>query len=197
MPGRLAALAARSNRVAGGPHLHPAAARLLRWVLPLCLLAAAAVAGQGLYRVVGTPAAAVTTGAPSLSLGSGSGAGTASLPPRTPAPSPATSQGTTRTGPPEPVTKPVVVINASNVTGLAGRTATLLRQRGVSVAAIGNLAAAQRPAIRTVYYPPGGRGQARTLAALTGASAVAPAPQWLGAHGRLVLVVTGATLVRS
>jgi LytR cell envelope-related transcriptional attenuator len=87
-------------------------------------------------------------------------------------------------------------MNASGVTGLAGRTATLLRARGVSVAAVGNLNTSdstQRPSTRTVFYPPGGRGQAQTLAVLSDAPAVAPAPGWLPTAGKLVLVLTDAS----
>jgi hypothetical protein len=91
----------------------------------------------------------------------------------------------------------VVVVNASNITGLAGRTAQQLRRRGISVASIGNLAAYARPSARTVFYPPGDRDQARLLATLADAPAVAPAPTWLAQGGRLVLVVTADTSLTS
>ncbi len=168
-------------------------------LLPLCLLAATTVAVVGLFRVVGQPAASpVSQQSPSLKLGAAAdqavvplaGAPDSTRPaahPTRPAPTHVTAPATV-----QPVTKPVVVMNASGITGLAGRTATLLRERGVSVAAIGNLsptAGTQRPAMRTVFYPPGGRGQAQTLAALSDAPAVAPAPQWLQPAGKLVLVL--------
>jgi hypothetical protein len=174
---------------------------LLRLLLPLCLLGAAAVAVAGLFRVVGQPSASPDTAqSPSLRLGAaGAGAGAVPvaaatkaappLPRPTQAPPAAASTAL-------PVTKPVVVMNASGISGLAGRTATLLRERGVSVAAIGNLSTSggtQRPSTRTVFYPPGGRGQAQTLAVLSDAPAVAPAPEWLQTAGKLVLVLTDAT----
>jgi hypothetical protein len=88
-----------------------------------------------------------------------------------------------------PVTSPVAVFNASHVKGLAGRTATFLREHGVLVASVDNLSADQL-FTRTVFYPPGQLGQARTLAALTDAPDVQPVPTWLRTNGRLVLVVT-------
>lgn len=167
---------------------------------------------MGLFRVVSQPAASpVSEQSPSLKLGAaGAGAkGGAVVAPfaaRTKTPSPAAKAtrpaqspaGAAAAAQPvtKPITGPVVVVNASGITGLAGRTATLLRERGVSVAAIGNLnpAAGQRPTTRTVFYPPGGRGQAQTLAILSDAPAVAPAPHWLQTAGRLVLVLTDAKL---
>ena len=89
-----------------------------------------------------------------------------------------------------PVTSAVDVVNATDVTGLAGRTASALRAHGVVVASIGNLRAALRPEAGTVFYPPGRSSQARTLASLAGAPVVAPTPTWFAARGRLVLVVT-------
>ncbi len=92
--------------------------------------------------------------------------------------------------PPERLTRPVVVVNASAVRGLATRTASMLRERGVTVVGVGNLTVGRKPATPTVYYPPGQSGQARALATLSATPTVAPAPQWLQAAGKLVLVVT-------
>ncbi len=176
---------------------------MLRLLLPLCLLAATAVAVVGLFRVVGQPAASpVSQESPSLKLGAAANQAPVPLAgapgstrPAAHAARPASPPVTAPVTPPasaQPVTKPVVVMNASGITGLAGRTATLLRERGVSVAGIGNLSqtgGTQRPAMRTVFYPPGGRGQAQALAALSDAPAVAPAPNWLQPAGKLVLVL--------
>ena len=181
-----------------GLPVRAAAAWLLRMLLPVCVLAATVVAVMGLLRVGGQPAATpVSQDSPSLRLGA-AGGGTddapnvvppAAVPTRTPSPAPATPQAPA----PEPVTKSVVVINASAISGLAGRTANALRLRGVSVAAVGNLSAARRPVTRTVFYPPGGLAQAQTLATLTDAPSVAPAPGWLPPDGKLVLVVTDSS----
>jgi hypothetical protein len=93
----------------------------------------------------------------------------------------------------ERLTSAVDVVNASGISGLASRTALVLRSRGVTIAAIGNLAAAVRPGTRTVFYPPGERGQAQALATLADAPTVAPAPSWLQPGGKLVLVVVAAS----
>ena len=165
------------------------------------MLAATIVAVQGLFRVVGAPAAQpVSEQSPSLQLGV---AGTAKVAPvvvlPTPIPTPTPTPSPSSSPPPklkpvaEPLTQPVVVINATAITGLAGRTAALLRQRGVTVASIGNLGAADRPSRPTVFYPPGGLGQAETLASLSHAPTVAPAPGWLRSGGRLVLVITDSS----
>ncbi len=174
------------------------AIRLLRLALPVCLVAAALVAGQGLLRVVGRPAASPSTpAAPSLELGSKVADSTA-LAAHVPSPAPARPSPTpapvTRKPAPAPVpvvvSQPVAVFNASRVSGLARRTAAALREHGITVAAIGNLELAHRPGAGTVFYAPGQSGQARVLASVAGAAAVAPAPGWLRTQGRLVLVVT-------
>jgi hypothetical protein len=175
-----------------------AAIRLLHLLLPLCLLAAAGVAVQGLFRVVRQPQAQpLSEQTPSLRLGGVSAspaplpaaaAAPTPLPTPRPAPSPATAPR---------LTSPVVVVNASDITGLAGRTAQELRRHGISVASIGNLTAYERPSAGTVFYPPGDRDQARLLATLADAPAVAPAPGWLVQGGKLVLVVTADTSLTS
>jgi hypothetical protein len=150
----------------------PAAALLLlRIALPVCVIAASCVAAFGLFRDVSkTETQAVSQSAPSLRLGA------------TPAS--------------EPLTAPVEVFNASGVSGLAERTAEALRLRGVDVAKVGNLApASQQTAGLAVYYPSGIRGQAQTLARVSGAATITPAPSELTAltsAGTLVLVLTDA-----
>jgi hypothetical protein len=168
-------------------------------VLPLCVVAASIVAVQGLFRVVGQPTAPLASQqSPLLDLAAGA-AGAPDRPaiaPASPRPSPTQlprPPPATRATTSEHVSRPVAVLNASDITGLAERTAVMLRLRGVRVASVGNLSPAQRPSTPTVYYPPGGRGQAQALATLTGAKAVAPAPGWLPPDGRLVLVVTDAS----
>ena len=151
---------------------------------------------MGLWRVVSRsnePAVAQT--AVSLTLG-GPGplaAAPTSSPTTAPTASP-TSTPSAAAAPaprPVPVTSPVAIFNASNTRGLATRTAALLRARGVAVAAVANLSGTRKPFEGTVFYAPGLEAQARTLAGLIGAPAVAPAPDWIPADGRLVLVVTG------
>jgi hypothetical protein len=111
-------------------------------------------------------------------------------------PTPAPTASPTRAAPvaaAEPVTASVEVFNASGVSGLAGRTAEALRLRGIHVASIGNLDPAPAPvAAMAVYYPPGIRGQAQTLARVSGAVTIAPAPTGLASPGTLVLVLTDA-----
>ncbi len=169
--------------------IRAAALLLLRFALPVCVLAASCVAVFGLFRDVSQPAAqAASEPAPSLRLGSGSGAASPS-----PVPSPSPSRSPAPAASPEPLTAPVEIFNASGVTGLATRTAAQLRLRGITVAAIGNLTAAPQPAAGTaVYYPPGSRSQAQTLAHLLGAETIAPAPNGFGSAGTLVLVLTVA-----
>lgn len=166
------------------------AVRGLQLVLPVCLLAAATVAVLGLFRVVSRPATQpVSQQSPTLRLGGAARSTAMPLPSAELRPVAAAPRPT-----PEParLTSQVMVVNASTVKGLAGRTAAALRRRGVIVASIGNLDVAARPVIRTVFYPPGDRGQARTLASISGAAVVAPAPRWLQPDGKLVLVVTDA-----
>ena len=144
------------------------------------------MASLGLLRVIGrssTPAA--SDAAVSLTLGA-SGKPAAE-------PKPVTSDSTTQPAPtpaPVAVTSPVAILNASSVRGLASRTAALLRKQGVVVAAVDNLTGGQKPDVRTVFYPPGEQAQAQALADLSGTSQVAPAPGWIPADGRLVLVLT-------
>jgi hypothetical protein len=178
--------------------LRRAAIRLLHLLLPLCLLAAAGVAVQGLFRVERQPQAQpFSEQTPSLRLGGGP-TGTAPLPAAAAVPGPSPTAPPARSpSAAARLTSAVVVVNASNVTGLAGRTAEELRRRGISVASIGNLTAYERPSSRTVFYPPGDRDQARLLATLADAPAVAPAPMWLAPGGRLVLVVTADTSLTS
>jgi LytR cell envelope-related transcriptional attenuator len=150
----------------------PAAALLLlRIALPLCVVAASCVAAFGLFRDVSkTATQPASQSSPSLRLGAG----------------PAS----------EPLTAPVEVFNASGVSGLAERTAEALRLRGVDVAKVANLdPASQHNAGLAVYYPSGIRAQAQTLARVSGAATVAPAPSELAAltsAGTLVLVLTDA-----
>jgi hypothetical protein len=177
-----------------GTRLPAAALRLLRYVLPACVVAASVVAALGLFRVVGSPGVEpLSQQAPSLRLGVAPRATSGPIRAPTPTASP-TPRLTPRPSPLArltPLTAPVVVFNASNVTGLAGRTAAALRLHGVKVASIGNLDTSLRPTAGTaVYYPPGIRGQAQTLAKLSGAATISPAPAWLGAAGTLVLVLT-------
>lgn len=172
------------------------AARLLHLLLPLCILAAAGVAVAGLFRSVAPPPAEPHSDpTPSLRLGGPSAGAVTPLPAATLSPIPHPSPSSTP--PPPRVVSPVVVINASNITGLAGRTAQQLRRRGISVAFIGNMETATRPDTRTVFYPPGGQTQAEVLASLANAPAVAPAPVWLREGGKLVLVVTAAGTSRT
>ncbi|HEX4429712.1 MAG TPA: LytR C-terminal domain-containing protein [Frankiaceae bacterium] len=169
-----------------GSPVPAAALRLLRYALPLCLVAASVIAVLGLLRVVGRPATEpLSQQVPSLDLGASS---RASVPPIA-RPSPTAIPRAAPT-PLAPLTAPVAVFNATGVSGLAGRTAAALRLRGVNVAAIGNLTQDLRPAATAVYYPPGIRGQAQTLAKLSGAATISPAPAGLGATGTLVLVLT-------
>lgn len=175
---------------------------LLRILLPLCLLAGTAVAVKGLVRVVGArQATPVTDHAASLRLGTAAAGQRPVTLPRPPAPAPQQTtpipkQPTLKA--PVPVTRPVDVVNASDIRGLATRTATVLRARGVTVASVGNLSPAQpgspgdSPTRPTVFYPPGDDLQARSLATMAHAPVVAPAPAWLPSQGRLVLVVTAA-----
>jgi ABC-type phosphate/phosphonate transport system substrate-binding protein len=170
----------------------PAAALLLlRVALPVCVITASCVAAFGLFRDVSkTAPQAASQPAPSLRLGAGPGSPAApSAPPATPVAAPAS----------EPLTAPVEVFNASGVSGLAERTAEALRLRGVDVAKVGNLAAhmqrhpaSQQTAGLAVYYPSGIRGQAQTLARVSGAATIAPAPSELTSAGTLVLVLTDA-----
>jgi hypothetical protein len=170
-----------------GTRVPAAALRLLRYALPVCLVAASVIAALGLFRVVGHPATEpLSQQAPSLRLGASSRASSRSIAAPTPTPGP-----TPRPSPLTPLTAPVVVFNASGVSGLAGRTAAALRLDGVNVASIANLSQALRPAAGpAVYYPPGIRSQAQTLAKLSGAATISPAPEWLTAAGTLVLVLT-------
>jgi LytR cell envelope-related transcriptional attenuator len=175
-----------------GIRVRAAAIRLLRLGLPACVVAASCVALLGLFRVVSRPAAEpASQQAPSLRLGSD-----ASPAPRNPVasrrPSLATPAEGSSTPPPRALTASVAVFNASGIEGLAGQMATTLQQEGVTVASIGNFNPQLRPAVATVYYPPGIRAQAQTLARLSGAPMVSPAPGWLETAGRLVLVVTSS-----
>ena len=174
--------------------------RLLRLLLPLCLVIATAVAVQGLWRVLGrTTESAPTQQAVSLQLGAaGSDRPSAAdrpvaappEPTRAAANRPSTTASRIPTRP-VAVTAAVDVINASGISGLARRTATDLRSKGITVASVGNLTTeAGKPAARTVYYPPGAAPQARALASLADAAVVAPAPTGIDPHGKLVLVVT-------
>jgi hypothetical protein len=181
---------------------------LLRTLLPLCLVAGTAVAVLGLFRVVGTGnAAPVAEDSASLRLGAAGGGQLLMTLPSHPAPAaqqaakpaaPAPAAGPAQPAPPVRVTRAVDVLNASDVKGLASRTASVLRARGVTVASVSNLSPAPRgwqgksPTTPTVFYPPGDDQQARSLATLAQAPAVAPAPEWLASQGRLVLVVTAA-----
>ncbi len=173
------------------PRIRATAVLLLRFALPVCLVAASCVAVLGLFRDVSQPATrAASEPAPSLRLGTGSSSPTP-LPTPTPAPTPAPLPISSPS--PEPLTAPVEIFNASGVTGLATRTAAALRRRGITVASIGNLSTAPQPQAGTaVYYPPGARSQAQTLAHLSGALTVSPAPDGLASAGTLVLVLTDA-----
>ena len=177
-----------------GIRVPAAALRLLRYVLPACLVAATVVAAIGLFRVVSRPATQpLSQTVPSLHLGASPGAWAPAAAMATPRPTrPTRAAGPApRPAPLTPLTAPVVVFNASGVSGLAGRTATALRLRGVNVASIGNLSSPPAPAVGTaVYYAPGIRNQARTLAELSGAATISPAPAWLGTAGTLVLVLS-------
>lgn len=182
-----------------GTRVPAAALRLLRYALPACLVAATVVAALGLFRVVGrTATEPLSQQAPSLRLGASSGASSRTIAAPAPAPTPTstptptpTPSPTPRPSPLTPLTAPVVVFNASGVAGLAGQAAAALRLDGVNVASIGNLSQALRPAAGpAVYYPPGIRSQAQTLAKLSGAATISPAPEWLTAAGTLVLVLT-------
>ncbi len=184
-----------------GRRLGSAATRFLRYLLPISLIAATLVAGQGLLVVLGrTGAPAVSEDPVSLNLGAAGVAPSnplATVPPaKVPSPKvslekPSSSHAATRSRPaPPPVTSPVAVFNAGHVRGLAGRAATFLRAHGVVVTTVDNLSSATPLSARTVFYPPGKVGQARTLAALTDTTSVQPAPAWLGGKGKLVLVVT-------
>jgi hypothetical protein len=93
------------------------------------------------------------------------------------------------------VTSPVAVYNASAIHGLATRTAELLREKGITISAVDNLVGTQKLSEATVFYAPGLQAQARTLAGLIGATAVAPAPAWIPAGGKLVLVVTDSSTI--
>jgi hypothetical protein len=169
----------------------PAAALvLLRFALPLCVIAASCVAAFGLFRDVSTtPEQAAAQSAPSLRLGTGTRT-SVPVPTPTPSPSPAAAPSTAAS---EPLTAPVEVFNASGVSGLAGRTAEALRLRGIQVTSVGDLAAASQAAAgMAVFYPPGIRGQAQMLARVSGAVTVAPAPSGLTSAGTLVLVLTDA-----
>jgi hypothetical protein len=146
---------------------------------------------MGLLRVVGRSSEpSLSQTAVSLTLG---GAGQPTAP--TPVPTPMSTPKVLKPAVPSPtrrvpVTSPVAVINASGIQGLAARAAALLRTKGVTVATVGNLTGARKPFEGTIYFPPGLEAQAHTLAGLSGISAVAAAPTWLPADGRLVLVVT-------
>ncbi len=179
----------RASRIPG------AALRLLRYLLPVCLVAASVVAAMGLFRVVGRPATEpLSQQAPSLHLGASTGAfvPAAAIPTPSPAATPSPSpRPIPKASPLAPLTAPVVVFNASGVSGLAGRTAAALRQHGVNVASIGNLSSPPQPEAGTaVYYAPALRSQAQTLARLSGAATISPAPTGLGSAGTLVLVLT-------
>ncbi len=175
--------------------------RLLRLLLPLCLVIATAVAVQGLWRVLGrTTETAPTQQAVSLELGASSAADRPAAadepaaaplePTRAAAGRPSTTASRVPTRP-VAVTAAVDVVNASGISGLARRAATDLRAKGITVASVGNLTTGTgKPAARTVYYPPGAAPQARALARLAGAAVVAPAPTGIDPHGKLVLVVT-------
>jgi hypothetical protein len=185
--------------VRSGRRLGLTATRFLRYLLPLCLVAATAVAGMGLWRVVGrtsTPsfsqaAVSLTLGAPGKTTADASAAATAANP--VPKPSLVASPAPVASPKPVPVTSPVAILNASAIHGLAARLAALLREKGVVVASVDNLRSAHKPGQGTVFYPPGQEDQAQTLASLSGAPAVAPAPDWIAANGRLVLVVTDSS----
>jgi hypothetical protein len=177
--------------VPSGRRLGSIASRLLRYLLPFCLVAATVVAGMGLLRVIGrssepTPsqtAVALTLGGPAQSVPSRF--------PATPFPAAVSASPSASPTPrPVPVTSSVAVLNASTIRGLATRAAALLREKGVTVAAIANLSGTQKPTEGTVFYAPGLEAQARALAGLLGGPAVAPAPDWIPADGKLVLVVT-------
>lgn len=116
-------------------------------------------------------------------------------PASTPEASPAAAAPARIQAVPAPVTSPVAVFNASTVHGLASRAAALLRAKGLVVVAVDNLGGIQKPTLPTVFYAPGQQAQAHTLAALTGARAVTPAPAWIRADGRLVLVVTDSSTI--
>ena len=165
----------------------------LRLLLPVCLLVATGVALSGLWRVLErtTPATSAEPGT-SLELGGPNTApgGADPVVPSAPVQQPA-AEPTAPAPTPVRVTSAVAVVNASRVAGLARRTADALRARGITVASVGNFTAADRPAQRTVYYPPGGVAQARELARMAGGASVAPAPRWVAAGDRLVLVVLG------
>ncbi|HEX4017281.1 MAG TPA: LytR C-terminal domain-containing protein [Frankiaceae bacterium] len=179
-----------------GIRVPAAALRLLRYALPVCLVAASVIAAMGLFRVVGRPVTQPPSQqAQSLHLGASAGASSRPIPVPTPAATPTPAQRPAATPSPAvpltPLTAPVVVFNATGVSGLAGRTATALRLRGVNVASIGNLSSAPQPAAgMAVYYAPGIRSQAQTLAEISGAATISPAPEGLGLAGTLVLVLT-------
>jgi hypothetical protein len=150
---------------------------------------------MGLLRVIGrssepTPsqtAVALTLGGPAQSVPSRF--------PATPVPAAVSaSPAASPTPQPVPVTSPVAVLNASAIRGLATGAAAVLREKGVTVAAIANLAGTEKPSEGTVFYAPGLEAQARALASLIGVLAVAPSPDWIPADGRLVLVVTDSSI---
>ena len=175
-----------------GRRLGSTATRLLRYLLPICLVAATLVAGMGLLRVIGrTSQPALSQAAVSLTLGGPGQSGAAAIP--TTRPPAMASPTATPTPKPVPVTSSVAVFNASTISGLASRAAAWLREKGVAVAAVANLLGNQRPHEGTVFYAPDLEAQAHALADLIGAPAVAPAPDWLPAGGRLVLVVTDSS----
>ncbi len=83
---------------------------------------------------------------------------------------------------------PVGVLNQSGRTGLAARTAALVRRAGWRVVAVGNSHGGV-PAT-TVYYPTGAKDQASALAAaLPGADRVRPSTPTMSSS-RLTLVLT-------
>jgi hypothetical protein len=175
-----------------GRRLGSTATRLLHYLLPLCLLAAAVVASQGLLHVISrTSPPAVSSSTVSLTLGA---AGEPAARP-VDSPKPVTPKRSPAATPiPVAVTSPVAIFNASDVRGLATHIAAFLREQGVVVTSVDNLTGGQKPALQTVFYSPGQQAQARTLANLSGAAEVAPAPDWIPAAGRLVLVLTAPAI---
>lgn len=107
------------------------------------------------------------TSGPATATGSTAPASTppASTPQATPTAAPATSApATSAPATQEAANRPqVVVLNQSGRAGLAGRTATLLRSAGWTVAATGNFRGTVMGT--TVYYPPGLEDPAAALAA--------------------------------
>jgi hypothetical protein len=147
---------------------------------------------MGLLRVIGRSSEpALSQAAVSLTLGGPGQSEAAAIPTARPQ---AISSPTAAPNPkPVPVTSSVTVFDASTIGGLASRAAAWLREKGVAVASVANFSGTQKPYEGTVFYAPGLETQAHALADLIGAPAVAPAPDWLPADGRLVLVVTDSS----